>query len=78
MEYGTVSIKMSTKKKIEQHVAESKIKKPFTNAIGYTYMKADPMTQGEFIEMCVDFWEQMNAKISEQELPPSALPVPAP
>jgi hypothetical protein len=62
MEYGTVSIKMSTKKKIEQHVAESKIKKPFTNAIGYTYMKADPITQGEFIEMCVDFWEQMNQK----------------
>jgi len=65
MEYGTVSIKMSTKKKIEQHVAESKIKKPFTNAIGYTYMKADPMTQGEFIEMCVDFWEQMNQKAPE-------------
>jgi len=78
MEYATVNLKIETKQKIEKYVAESKVKKPFTNNIGYTYMRANPMTQGEFIEMCIDFWEQMNAKISEQELPPSALPAPAP
>lgn len=70
-----IKVAAKVKAKIIAYTREiSKTPVPYTNRIGYTYNRKMPITQGEFIEMCLEAWEREIDRLREQKQVSPAAP----